>query len=74
MQKVTLCTEIVEKNPFQSTHSLIHMKIFTSITVLAIARTLQEERQLMQRLQHNGEQMMHAIATRLLEPSDADAS
>ncbi|WP_461603823.1 hypothetical protein [Aeromonas salmonicida] len=34
MQKVTLCTEIVEKNPFQSTHSLIHMKIFTSITVL----------------------------------------
>lgn len=43
-------------------------------TILAMARTLQEERQLMQRLQHNSEQMMHAIATRLLEPSDADAS
>ena len=43
-------------------------------TILAIARTLQEERQLMQRLQHNGEQMMHAIATRLLEQSDRDAS
>lgn len=43
-------------------------------TILAMARTLQEERQLMQRLQHNGEQMMHAIATRLLEQSDRDAS
>ena len=43
-------------------------------TILAMARTLQEERQLMQLLQHNGEQMMHAIATRLLEQSDTDAS
>ncbi|MFM5812509.1 restriction endonuclease subunit S [Aeromonas veronii] len=43
-------------------------------TILAMARTLQEERQLMQLLQHNGEQMMHAIATRLLEQSDRDAS
>ncbi|VGB93298.1 Uncharacterised protein [Klebsiella pneumoniae] len=37
MQKVTLRTEIVGKNSFQPTHSLIKMESFTSITFLRLA-------------------------------------
>ncbi|WP_429083463.1 restriction endonuclease subunit S [Aeromonas bivalvium] len=35
--------------------------------IMNMAYNLREERQLMQQLQHNGEQMMHAIAASLLE-------
>lgn len=42
--------------------------------IMNMAHSLREERHLMQRLQRNGEQMMHAIAASLLELPDHEQS